>query len=95
MVLLIFALESVMLRIDKAFSAATAARQELLKAVSKSAVFELSSQLQVAASRCCAYVLKGGDLVEMQKKVTTLSACPVEELLEAKHLLSQAAQESG
>lgn len=95
MILLIFALESVMLRADKTYPASSESRRGLLAAVAKVSVFELSSQFQTAASRCCAYALAGDVLVRMQVKCSQLSACPVEGLLEAKHLLSQASLESG
>lgn len=57
--------------------------------------FDLSSQFQSAANRCCAYALSGDALVEMQKEIFLLSSAPVEGLLQAKHQLSQAAQEAG
>ncbi len=95
MVITIFALESVVLRADKTFAAASGAKQDLLKAMVKVVTFELATQCQSAASRCCAYALKGDTMTDMQKTVSNLSACPVEGLLEAKQLLSQASQESG
>ncbi len=95
MIILIFALESVVLRADKAFPAASEGKQELLKAVAKTATFELSNQFQSAASRCCAYALKGNVLTDMQRNVSTFSSCAVEDLLDAKHLLSRVSQESG
>jgi hypothetical protein len=95
LVILIFARESVVLRADKAFSGSSQAKQGLLKAVATVAVFELSSQFRTAASRCCAYALKGDALAEMQMQVSKLSVSPVEGLLEAKHVLSQASQDSG
>ncbi|MDD2734449.1 MAG: acyl-CoA dehydrogenase family protein [Desulfuromonadaceae bacterium] len=95
MVITLFALESVLLRADKVLAASSEARQNLLKAVVKVAAFELSSQFRSAATRCSAYALKGSALADMQAKIAKLSACPAEGLLEAKHLLSQASQESG
>jgi alkylation response protein AidB-like acyl-CoA dehydrogenase len=95
MVITIFALESVVLRADKTFASASGAKQDLLKAMVKVVTFELATQCQSAASRCCAYALKGEAMSDMQKTVSNLSACSVEGLLEAKQLLSQASQESG
>lgn len=95
MVITIFALESAVLRADKTFAAASESKQNLLKAMVKVVSFDLSNQFQSAASRCCAYALTGDALTGMQKTVSNLSACPVEGLLEAKQLLSQASQESG
>lgn len=95
MIITIFALESVVLRADKTLAVASEAKQELLKAVVKVVTFELSNQFQSAATRCCAYALKGDAMTAMQKKVSHLAACQVEGLLEAKHLLSQASQLAG
>jgi alkylation response protein AidB-like acyl-CoA dehydrogenase len=95
MVITLFALESVVLRADKVLAASSEARQNLLKAVVKVAAFELSDQFRSAAARCSAYALKGDTLSDLQNTVSSLSACPVEELLAAKHLLSQQSQESG
>jgi len=95
MVITIFALESTVLRADKTVAAASASKQHLLRAMVKVVSFDLSNQFQSAASRCSAYALTGDALTGMQKTVANLSACPVEGLLEAKQLLSQASQESG
>jgi alkylation response protein AidB-like acyl-CoA dehydrogenase len=95
LIIVIFALESVVLRADKTYPAASDAKKELLKAMAKVSVFELSNQFQSAASRCCAYALTDVALRSMQRTVSELATCPVEGLLEAKHLLSQASQESG
>ena len=95
MAITIFALESVLLRVDKTYVQSSEARQKRLKAVAKVAAFELSNQFKSAAHRCCAYALTGEAMIQMQKTVSHLSACAVEGLLEAKHLLSDAAQEGG
>lgn len=95
MVITIFALESAVLRADKILAASSPAKQNVIKAVVKVVAFELASQFQTAASRCCAYALKGDAMTDMQKTVSNLSSCPVEGLLEAKHLLAEAAKESG
>ena len=95
LVILIFAMESVVLRVDKTFSAASEAKQELLKAVVKVAFFELSDQFRSAAFRCCAYALNAEVLTGVLKSVSNLSACTVDGLLDAKHILSKASQESG
>lgn len=95
MVITLFALESVLLRADKVLAASSEARQNLLKAVVKVAAFELSSQFRSAATRCSAYALKGSAMSDLQNTVSLLSACPVEGLLDAKHLLAQTSQESG
>ena len=91
----IFALESVVLRADKALEAASDKKRELLKAVVKVAAFERASQFQLAASRCTAYVGSGAEMLELQKSVSLLAACPVEGLLAAKKQLAEAAKESG
>ncbi|MEI6824599.1 MAG: acyl-CoA dehydrogenase family protein [Desulfuromonadales bacterium] len=95
MVITIFALESVLLRADKSMTLSSEARQEIVKALVTVSTFELANQFQTAASRCCAYALTGAEMIETHKKITELSACHVEGLLEAKHLLAKAAQESG
>ena len=95
MIITIFAQESTVLRADKTFAAASESKQDLLKAMVKVVTFEMSSRFQLAATRCCAYALTGGALTEMQKTVATLCACPVEGLLEAKHLLAETAKDAG
>ncbi len=95
MVITIFAMESAVLRASKTIATASETKQQILKAVVKVVAFKLSSQFQFAASRCCAYALKGNAMTDMQKVVSTLSACAVEGLLEAKHLLAETAKESG
>lgn len=95
MIILIFALESVVLRADKTFSAASESKRELLCAVATVATFELSSQFQGAASRCSAYALKGSALTDMQRNVSALATSSLEGLLDAKHALAKASQESG
>jgi alkylation response protein AidB-like acyl-CoA dehydrogenase len=91
----IFALESVLLRADKVLEGGSDTKRELLKAVVKVAAFERASQFHLAASRCTAYVRSGAAMVSLQNTVSTLCACPVEGLLEAKQLLSQSAQGAG
>lgn len=95
MVITIFALESVVLRADKVLAAASEAKQGQLRAVVAVITYDLSNRFHSAASRCCAYALKGSDMTGMQQTVANLSACPVEGLLEAKHVLSRAAQDAG
>jgi alkylation response protein AidB-like acyl-CoA dehydrogenase len=95
MVIVIFALESAVLRAEKTFPAASESKQELIKAVAKVAVFELAGQFQIAASRCCSYALKGDVLADMQKKVMKHSAFFVDGLLEAKQQIAEASRESG
>lgn len=95
MVIMVFALESAVLRAGKTLAASSKAKQELIRAVVKVITFEMSNRFGSAASRCCAYAMKGDAMTDMQKVVSTLSACPVEGLLEAKHLLAEAAKESG
>ena len=95
MVITIFALESSVLRASKTIAAASETKKQLLKAVIKSIAFDLSGKFQLAASRCCAYALTGDARVAMQRFVSELSACHVDGLLEAKHLLAEAAKESG
>jgi alkylation response protein AidB-like acyl-CoA dehydrogenase len=95
MVITIFALESVMLRADKSMTLCSEAKQKIITAIVKISAFEYANQFQTAASRCCAYALTGAELIAAQKKVTELSVCNGEGLLEAKHLLAEAAKESG
>ncbi|WP_243375366.1 acyl-CoA dehydrogenase family protein [Geotalea sp. SG265] len=95
MIIATFALESTLLRADKTYVSASQLKQELLKAVITVLTFDLSSRVQRAATRCCAYALTGDRLVEMQKEIFILSSPLVERLLEAKHRLYQAAQEAG
>ena len=91
----IFALESVVLRGDRALEGASANKKELLRAVVKVAAFERASQFQLAATRCSAYVRSGETMIFLQGVVSTLAGCPVEGLLEAKQLLSRSAQGAG
>ena len=72
MAITIFALESVVLRVDKTHVQSSEARQKLLQAVAKVAAFELSNQFRSAASRCCAYALTGEAMINMQKTVSNL-----------------------
>jgi alkylation response protein AidB-like acyl-CoA dehydrogenase len=95
MIIAIFALESALLRADKTYASASQSKQELLKAVITVLTFDLSGRFQGAANRCCAYALTGDQLLVMQKEIFILSSALVEGLLEAKHLLSQASQDSG
>jgi len=95
MVITVFALESAVLRAGKTIAAASETKKQILKAVVKVIAFDLSSKFQLAASRCCAYVLTGDAQTAMQKIVSDQSACHVEGLLESKHLLAEAAKESG
>ncbi|MFZ4857165.1 MAG: acyl-CoA dehydrogenase family protein [Desulfuromonadaceae bacterium] len=95
MVITIFALESVLLRADKSLALSSEAKREILKAMVTVSSFELANQFQAAASRCCAYALKGADMINSHRKIAELSTCHVEGLLEAKHLLSEASKESG
>ena len=91
----IFALESVVLRADKVFAAASDKKKELLNAVVRSAAFEGAGRFQQAASRCAAYAVKGAALHTLQKSISHLCAYPGEGLLEEKQLLAEAAKESG
>ena len=95
MVIAIFVLESVLLRADKSMTTSSEAKQGILQAMVTVSLFELTNQFQTAASRCCAYALKGTEMIDMHKKISELSACQVEGLLEAKHLLAEAAKDSG
>ncbi len=95
MVITIFALESTLLRADKTLSASSEAKQNLLKAVVKVIVFDLTGKCGLAASRCCAYVLKGTELSDMRRKISELSDCQIEGLLEAKQLLAEASKDAG
>lgn len=95
MVITIFAMESAVLRADKALAMTSKGKQELLKAVVKVVTFELSNQFHSAASRCSAYSLKGEPMIAQQALISTCAVCSVEGLLEAKQLLSQASKEAG
>jgi alkylation response protein AidB-like acyl-CoA dehydrogenase len=95
MIIGIFALESVVLRADKVFAAASGKKKELLKAVVRSAAFERAGRFQLAASRCGAYAVKGDRLKVLQKAIPRLCAYPAEGLLVEKQLLAEAAKESG
>jgi alkylation response protein AidB-like acyl-CoA dehydrogenase len=91
----IFALESVLLRGKKVFTAASSRRKELLAAVLKVVSFEQASRFNLAAGRCSAYLLKGEAIIEQHMIAARLTAYPVEGLLEAKQLLAEEAKESG
>jgi alkylation response protein AidB-like acyl-CoA dehydrogenase len=95
MIIGIFALESVVLRADKVFATASDKRKELLEAVVRSSAFTEGGRFQLAASRCCAYAVKGDRLTALQKAISGLCAYPGEGLLEEKQLLAEAAKESG
>ena len=95
LVINVFALESAVLRASKTFSAASDKKKQVIRSVVKALAFDLAGKSQLAASRCCAYTLTGDAQMAMQKKIAELSACYVDGLLEAKHVLSEAAQESG
>jgi alkylation response protein AidB-like acyl-CoA dehydrogenase len=95
MIIAIFALESALLRAEKSLSKASESRQELLRAIVKVVAFDTCSRVQAAATRCCAYALAGEEQAAMLTMVATMSTSPVAGLLEAKHHLSQQAQENG
>ncbi|GFE56306.1 acyl-CoA dehydrogenase family protein [Geobacter sp. AOG1] len=95
MAITIFVLESVVLRAAKMHAATSERKMALLEAVVKVAAFESASHFHLAASRCCAYSLRGDAMSSRQKDVSSLSAYPAEGLLGAKQLLAEAAQESG
>ena len=91
----IFTLESVILRVDKIFAAASENRKLLLEALLKLVAFEQAGQFYLAAGRCAAYILKGEAIIEQHMLAARLTAYPVEGLLEAKQLLAEAAKDSG
>ncbi len=91
----IFALESALLRADKVRAEVSERRQQLLQAVVRIAIFDLTAQIQSAASRCAAYGVQGEELVAMLETIARLTAYPVSGLLEAKQQLANAASESG
>ncbi len=91
----IFALESVLLRGKKGFTAASSRRKELLSAVLKVVSFEQASRFNLAAGRCSAYLMKGEAIIEQHMIAARLTAYPVEGLLDAKQLLAETAKESG
>jgi alkylation response protein AidB-like acyl-CoA dehydrogenase len=87
----IFALECVLLRADKAFAAAGDGKRALLRAVVKTAAFERTAQFQLAAARCSAYTLPGDAALALGRSIATLAAYRADGLLQAKHLLAEAA----
>jgi len=89
----IFALESVLLRVDKAGRDASDARRERLRAVAACAAFELAGRIRTAAGRCLAYTGNGD--AGLQQAVIRLAACPGAGLLAAKRHLATAAGEAG
>jgi alkylation response protein AidB-like acyl-CoA dehydrogenase len=95
MVITLFALESSVLRASKTIATSSDTKKQLLRAVIKVLAFDLSGKFHLAASRCCVYALAGDAQAGMQKFVSDQSACPVEGLLEAKHLLAEMAKENG
>lgn len=95
MVINIFALECVILRADKVAAAASEKKKELLRAVVKVAAFAKAAEFQLAASRCAAYAVKGGEMDALQKSIARMSYYQAEGLLEAKTLLADASRDSG
>lgn len=91
----LFALESALLRADKAQADASARKQPLLQAAARVAAFELVAQIQCAAARCAAYAVQGAALVALQQSIAHCSAYAVADLLAAKQSLAKAAAESG
>ena len=91
----IFTLESVILRVNKVFAAASENRKQLLEALLKLVSFEQAGRFYLAAGRCAAYLLKGEAIIEQHMLAARLTAYPVEGLLEAKQLLAEAAKDSG
>jgi alkylation response protein AidB-like acyl-CoA dehydrogenase len=90
----IFALESVILRAQKAFPGASSQKRELLEAVVKVAAFERAVRFHLAASRCNAYALEGAEMASMQQAIGRLSTYRQEGLLGSKQLLAKAAMEA-
>ncbi|MDD5286120.1 MAG: acyl-CoA dehydrogenase family protein [Desulfuromonadaceae bacterium] len=95
MIISIFTLESVILRVNKVFSAASDSRKELLEGVLKIVSFEQAGRFYLSAGRCSAYLLKGESIIEQHMLAARLTAYPVEGLLEAKQQLADAAKDSG
>ena len=95
MIISIFSLESVLLRVSKTFTAASENRKQLLEAVLKLVAFEQAGTFYLAAGRGAAYLLKGEAIIEQHMLAARLTAYPVEGLLEAKHLLAEAAKDAG
>ncbi|TYO99378.1 alkylation response protein AidB-like acyl-CoA dehydrogenase [Geothermobacter ehrlichii] len=91
----IFALESVLLRTDKARTRVSPARRQLLQAAARTASFELAARIGTAAARCAAYAAVEADPAGMQPIVSRLSACPTTGLLESKRLLAAATSDTG
>jgi len=93
----IYAMESSLLRAAMTMPGMNTSKQkkELLQAVVRGIAFETAARFQLAASRCAAYGIQGAELVALQKTIAELCAYPVVGLLEAKHLLADAATESG
>lgn len=91
----IFALESTVLRADKACATASEPRALLLQAVAKTAAFDLNQQIQAAAARCAAYAATDSEPADLQASIARLSSYPVSGLWAAKQLLADAAGESG
>lgn len=94
-VIAIFALESTVLRADKALADASERKQHLLQAAAKTAALDLVAQIQLAAGRCAAYAVEGDKLSVLQRTIAGLSEYPVTGLLKAKQQLAEAAGESG
>jgi len=93
----IYAMESSLLRADMIMPNANTSEQKkgLLQAVVRVIAFETAARFQLTASRCAAYGVQGPELVALQKTFARLGTYPAVGLLEAKHLLADAATESG
>ncbi len=95
MIIAVFALESSVLRADKALPDASARKKESLQSVVRVVAFNAVTSFQDAAHRCAAYGASGEELATLQKSIGRLTSYPVSDLLNAKRQLADAAAEAG
>lgn len=87
----IFALESAVLRAEKAFSAASEEKRKLLLAITKVCAFNATEVLAQAAKKCAFYVEEGDTLTMLLSGVRRFTKYDASGLLQAKRTLANAA----
>jgi alkylation response protein AidB-like acyl-CoA dehydrogenase len=90
----IYALESAVLRAEKAFATASDSRKGLLQAVVEVCTFDAVTKLTGAAQRGAVYVSAGEELARLHKGIHKLSTYDASGLLQAKQTLADAVRET-
>jgi len=94
MAIQVFALESAVLRAEKAYVQVSPAKQELYRAVSKVIAFNACEKAVCAAQKGSFFIAEGESLQQLRSAVNSLGQYDASGLLNAKRLLAEAASEN-